>query len=581
MLATIFLLIPQTAFGGSWSQEPLDPSLRTALETEVAIAERTVVFKLQDGLSAYADAGRLTGDSPELQAILDRLHGLDVQHAFFDDDRGRLAAVELRNRALERGATDVADLTLYFEAYAGDPAAAGELETWLRAQPQVEHAYRKPTPAPPPADRPPPSPTWVDQQNYFGPAGVDLQALSGVLGATGNNVRVTDCEYSWAYDHEDLELNRYRIVGRRPVGTPGGGPFYDHGAAVIALLYAQNNEYGITGGVPDCDIWMSSQWTESGVSAKRAILRAAEHSRRNDIILLEMQAEHVDGEYLPVEWSPGTFDIIKAAVEGGIHVIAASGNGGANLDDPKYGGAFDVAVRDSGAILVGAGSSAQRLRLAFSNYGERVDCHAWGEHVISAGYGDLFYPADPLQAYTDDFGGSSSAAAIVAASAASLLGAMKAHGMTLPTPSELREALRTLGTPQEATDEAIGRIGPMPRLEDLFDHFGVPTGLRSPREARLGAAVTFELDGNPGEHWTLSRSMSTDLRSTQAGVDVLGTIRHSLLASGSLDAAGVSSFSSAVPNRPGLAGRRVYFQASIGLGVSSRLSNGGAMLLCQ
>ena len=66
----------------------------------------------------------------------------------------------------------------------------------------------------------------------------------------------------------------------------------------------------------------------------------------------------------------------------GIIVLAAAGNGwanqgpGYNLDDPACQGAFDSTKRDSLAIIVGAGTSASRKRMGFSDYGSRATCRA-------------------------------------------------------------------------------------------------------------------------------------------------------------------------------------------------------------
>ena len=57
----------------------------------------------------------------------------------------------------------------------------------------------------------------------------------------------------------------------------------------------------------------------------------------------------------PVEWQQATFDAISLATAQGISVVEAAGNGAVQLDAPDCLGLFDRNVRDSGAIIVGAG----------------------------------------------------------------------------------------------------------------------------------------------------------------------------------------------------------------------------------
>lgn len=581
MLQLALLCLVQTPAAPQAARDTLPPHLEALFQASVEQAKRTVVFKLEDGFSVGVDRGRLASAQPEVAALAGQLEQFEVRRHLASDEEGVLGLLDLRRRALERGATDVADLTLYFEAYTRTPEEAEELAGWLQGRPGVEHAYLESIPVRPPnEDRDPPTPTWVDFQDYSeaGPIGTGSFDWAYYLGAQGDGIRIVDCEYSWAYNHEDLCLTQARIVSPDPVGTPGGGPFFDHGTAVLSIFYGLISGYGIDGSAPECDPYMSSQWTDQYNSGRRAIVEAAQSSSAGDVILIEIQTAHNDGEFLPEEWNQGSFDVVEQTTAAGIYVIAAAANGSTNLDDIKYGGAFDVNVRDSGAILVGGGSAnALHTKLSFTNYGERVDCQSWGDLVYSAGYGDLFFPADPLQSYTSGFSGTSSASAIVSGTVLSLLGAMKAHGMTLPTPDDLRSALRTVGTPQDPTDALTGRIGPQPELGALFTHFGLPTGLSNASTAALNAMLTFDMTGNPDEPWTLYRALETEVRQTQAGVDVLGSQRFKTITTGQLDINGEASLTVTVPNKPGLVGRRAFVQALFDDGGFGRLSNGTAV----
>src|SRR5205814_137763 len=73
------------------------------------------------------------------------------------------------------------------------------------------------------------------------------------------------------------------------------------------------------------------------------------------------------------------------------------------------------------AIVVGgARSMVPHGRHEDSNYGSRVDCYAWGEHIFTCGAeGSLL---EQLTNYRYDFGITSGAAAIVAGAAVAIQG---------------------------------------------------------------------------------------------------------------------------------------------------------------
>jgi hypothetical protein len=144
-------------------------------------------------------------------------------------------------------------------------------------------------------------------------------------------------------------------------------------------------------------------------------------------------------------------------------VVEAAGNGSVQLDAPGCLDLFDRSVRDSGAIIVGAGNPFHE-RLSFSSHGSRVDLQAWGERVATTGYGDLFNPGDTLQRYTSGFNGTSSASPIVAAAVLSVQGARIASGAGPLDPVPLRTLLAATGAPQDECDPPAETIGPFPNI---------------------------------------------------------------------------------------------------------------------
>jgi subtilisin family serine protease len=233
---------------------------------------------------------------------------------------------------------------------------------------------------------------------------------------------------------------------------------------VLGEIAGRDNGKGVVGIAPDVERVFTS--SIGGATVADAIDVAAEQLRPGDVLLIELQSTGPRGRYIPVELWDDVFDAIHAATARGVIVIEAAGNGGEDLDHRGYRRAFDREHRDSGAIMVGAGGPPRdgfvdRARLAFSNYGSRVDAQGWGRKVATLDYGDLQACAGDHRHYTGEFSGTSSASPIVAGAAVILEGFARARGRVLG-PAELRALLRRTGTPQAGNTAQA--IGPRPDL---------------------------------------------------------------------------------------------------------------------
>jgi hypothetical protein len=371
----------------------------------------------------------------------------------------------------------LADLNLYFILPVPPNFIAAQLAAQLNALPMIEFADLAPPPYPLPA-APGNTPDLTKDQGYKNPPpqGIGVLDPATAPGSDGSGISFVDVEYSWQQDHEDLKVPAGRIVNP---GTPID-PFNstDHGTAVLGEIVGLKNAYGVTGIAPAATVKLSPANTkESDYDPANAILLAYTNSQPGDVIVIEQQAAVCGGTCGndqmgcgPLEGLKQVHDVIANATALGRIVVAAAGNGRVNLDDATCGNYFDRAANDSGAIIVGAGSSTDHSRLDFSSYGSRVDVQGWGENVASTGYGDAFSPGPLQRRYTETFGGTSGATPIVAGAVMAIQGRLKACHLPLATPARMRQALTATGTPQ--ANPQTGHIGPLPQITAALSALG-------------------------------------------------------------------------------------------------------------
>ncbi len=341
----------------------------------------------------------------------------------------------------------------------------------LLASGDVSDAYVAPDAAPPPQTTP--TPDFTAMQGYLRPApqGIDADFSRRDPRTRGAGVTIADLEYYWTANHEDLQLD--------PIATDLGKTDYpqytgfadEHGTAVFGEMVGRDNGYGVTGGVPDA--------TMRGISPTRArpqggttyntaaaLTYVGQFLKPGDVVLVEQQTPGPAGgtAYVPIEWTQANFDAIKGLGALGIIVMETGGNGGQDLDSAPMLGRFDRTVRDSGAIIGGAGSATTRAALNFSSYGTRVDLQGWGEQITTTGSGGNLFggtaPENLTRRYTRSFSGTSGAGPIVVNAIAAVQSYLKATGRPVYDSAKMRDLLRRTGTP--ATGTRI--MGPLPNL---------------------------------------------------------------------------------------------------------------------
>ena len=389
----------------------------------------------------------------------------------------------------QRSRQKLADFSAYFTIAVFSPGEAQSLVNQLNELPEVEIAYPRPI-SEPAVDIAPPTPVYVDSQVYLAPAPAGIDAFYGqsVAGGDGSGVRIVDIEGSWKLDHEDLELPPEAVLGGDPDLSID---WRNHGSAVIGMLKAQDNGYGITGIVPGVQIGLVSHNGQS--SDAGAILNAVDSLEAGDIILIEIQTPGPrynfqirtdQAGYVPIEYFQAEFDAMQYAWAKGIIVVEAAANGAENLSDIIYESRFDTTFRNSHAIIVGAGAppsgnyGTDRKVLDFSNYGARVNVQGYGREIVTCGYGDLFNGSgDERQYYTKFFGGTSGAAPMVAGAVASLQGIYQDRfGGALLDADRMRDILVATGSPQQGFPTY--HIGPRPDIRAADSVLPEPYDLR-------------------------------------------------------------------------------------------------------
>ena len=351
----------------------------------------------------------------------------------------------------------------------------------LRRHNNVELAYLETSPVEPPSLAEVYNPSFI-HQGYLIPAPTGIDALYAWdrEGGDGRGLTFIDIEQGWNFDQENFSIGTFPSTGLNfPV-------FKDHGNAVLGVILMPHHSSDGIGIAPKAKGYVISQWRPDGsFNTADAILAAVSRLDYGDIMLLEAQIMDAPGSesLWPVEIQDAVFEVIRLATALGIVVIEAGGNGtnyfGAGNDLDNYADSTGRKTlnpsgpdfRDSGAILVAGGSDKiPHERIRHSNFGNRIDCYAWGERVSTAG-SHLGPPEIAINSYRQRLSGTSSATAIIAGAAILIQSYTAANHHFRLSPKQMRQILGDdlLGTPS-ANGRSIDRIGVMPDLKKIIDH---------------------------------------------------------------------------------------------------------------
>ena len=435
---------------------------RTPEPREPSDYPRRVVVKFRPEMrltfSPAAEAEHAQARRDDWDALQARYPGVRLRPYF-----GTVAPATLQSleAAAPSGTTD-RPLTSYFGIDVPAGADAAALAETVARWGHVEIAYLEGGPTPPPVS--PENDPLSGNQGYLNAAPDGIDARWAWSLADGSKVGFVDMERGWTLNHEDLSAASIAIISGLNQDYPG------HGTAVLGEAVGVDNTIGVVGIAPKATARVVGQWRSSTTyNTAEAILSAASAMSAGDVLLLEAQTTYPGvATFLPVEVEQAVFDAIVTTVAKGIIVVEAAANGSNDLDNfqdvlgKKILNRTSSDFRDSGAIMVGAASSAvPHTRLGFSNFGSRIDCYGWGENIQTTGDG---WMGTSTTAYTPTFGGTSGASPIVTGAALLLQSWAACNGIGVFTPAKVRTLLSDPALNTASANPAGDRIGVMPDL---------------------------------------------------------------------------------------------------------------------
>jgi len=450
------------------SQKQRVRRIRTRKTTDAVGYRPRVVVKFRDRAEVpYVDGVEKVIQNLQLgpwERLAKRFPGLTFKRMFTSVKPEQIR--ELIDRATEIDRSyKPSNLLRYFVVECPPGVDPEDLAKELQSWDLVKKAYYDP-----PGDDPVVDPTddpRADNQGYLDPApdAIDAEFAWGIIGGDGEGIGVIDMERGWTLNHEDLTAHGATLL--HGVLLDSSRP---HGTSVLGEICAVDNATGCVGICPNVD--SVNVVSYNGSTRPNAMLAAIVALSFGDVLLLEAQVNIPGFINMPIEVLDAEFDTIRLATALGIVVVEAAGNGSNDLDTFTDGAGDEIfnrgaaGFRDSGAIMVGAGSSTTpHTRLSFSNFGSRIDCYGWGENVNTCSSTSV----GSTTSYTSLFNGTSSASPIITGAALAVQGMAEAGLSSRFSPMQMRAILSDPATGTPSNDPPVDRIGVMPDLRAIIE----------------------------------------------------------------------------------------------------------------
>jgi len=140
-----------------------------------------------------------------------------------------------------------------------------------------------------------------------------------------------------------------------------------HGTHVAGIIAATDNDFGVVGIAPNCEIFPIKVLDNDGSGSYEAIIDGIKKAIELDVDIINMSLGS------PNEPPQSLHDLIRQATDKGIIVIAAAGNDSANVNFPaRYDEVIAVAALDKDGKMA-----------RFSSRGQQVDSVAPGVDMYS------------------------------------------------------------------------------------------------------------------------------------------------------------------------------------------------------
>ncbi len=302
----------------------------------------------------------------------------------------------------EQGIKSAYDWNGYYKIYLTDETQATQMANDLKAISNlIESAQTKYKPIP--LGNAQPTPDLTASQGYLKSfaqtGGLNITAMwAAPYSLSGQSVTISDEEDGAYLDHEDLVGQPIKQTQQYAYDDKN---YTQHGTAVSGILAAKKDSKGVTGIVnTEKGLSIGLSYMPGNAAALAAYNSGAGPeplSREGDVIITVVGSNGPNNVGLPYEWTDLEFKAIQQLTDMGVTVVEGVANSSVNFDDPQYS---SLSV-DSGAIFVGGSQGGNLVKADFSNCGKRVDVFAWGQGVLTSGYGD--YGREPLLIVDNDY----------------------------------------------------------------------------------------------------------------------------------------------------------------------------------
>jgi len=182
----------------------------------------------------------------------------------------------------------------------------------------------------------------------------------------GRNVKVAVLDTGVAQRHQDLAGSVF--AGADFTGSKGIEDKIGHGTFCAGIIGARQNNFGVIGVAPECQLLIGKVVNDNGVCYDQAVINGLNWAIAQGADVISMSIG-----------TPRSTDLLHNAIIAASQkacIVCAAGNNGATLDAINYPARYPETI--------GVGAIDRNKRLAdYSSRGDRVDIVAPGDNIVS------------------------------------------------------------------------------------------------------------------------------------------------------------------------------------------------------